>query len=181
MRLVITGTPATGKSTLAAQIAERNGWTLFSITEFVKEKRLGKKTAGGELEVEPAALRKALTPALKKAKDFVLEGHLACEFAVPADAVVVLRCDPMELRKRYAGRGYAPAKAKENLLAEALDYCLVKAEAAYGREKVVQLDATRKRTEKEVTDAALKRRSERVDWSRYMLPGKRLAFLLSDA
>ncbi|MFH1106347.1 MAG: AAA family ATPase [Candidatus Micrarchaeota archaeon] len=180
MRLVITGTPATGKTTLAKAIADKAGAELVKINEFVKRNGLGKKVQGGETEVEPAVLEKALNRELEGKRSYVVEGHLACECRLRADAVVVLRCDPAKLRLRYRKRGYAAAKAKDNLLAEALDYCLVRAETIYGRSMVLQLDATRKRTAEGVLAALAKWKPEKVDWAKDMLPGGRLSFLLRE-
>ncbi|MFH1200688.1 MAG: AAA family ATPase [Candidatus Micrarchaeota archaeon] len=178
MKLVITGTPATGKTTLAREISKTTGAHLIEITEFVKSRRLGKKDNSGEIEVEPAALQKAINAEIAGVKDYVVEGHLACEIRLPADAVIVLRCDPLKLRARYRKRGYSAAKAKENLLAEALDYCIVRAEINYGRGMVLQLDATRKRDAEEVLAAVKSWKPDKVDWAQDMMPGKSLGFLL---
>lgn len=179
MKLVVTGTPATGKTSVAKRLAKTTGGELISINDFVKQKRLGRKNKMDEIEVEPGVLEKALNAELKNKKRYVVEGHLACEVRLPADAVIVLRCDPFKLMARYKRRGYFWEKTRENMLAEALDYCLVRAEVSYGRGMVLQIDATARRKPEEILDAIRLWKSENSEWSRQMLPGGRLAFLLS--
>lgn len=180
MKLIVTGTPATGKTTIARDLARKYGAELVSVNDFVKERRIGRKNKAGEIVVPPAALEKALNAELRGKGDFVVEGHLACETRLPADAVIVLRCDPVKLGARFRKRGYPPAKARENMLAEALDYCLVKSELTYGRGMVLQIDATKKRTPEEIAEAIRLWKGDKVDWSRHMLPGGRLSFLLKE-
>ena len=180
MKLVVTGTPATGKTTLAKALAKKAGAELISINDFVKARKIGRKDRKGEIVVEPAALEKALNAELKGKKGYVVEGHLACEIRLPADAVIVFRCDPVKLRARYRKRGYSAEKSRENLLAEALDYCLIKSEEAYGRGMVLQIDATRRRTPEDILEAMRLWKSDRIEWGKQMLPGGRLSFLLSE-
>jgi adenylate kinase len=43
----------------------------------------------------------------------IIDGHLSHH--LPADAVVVLRCDPATLRERLSERGYSSAKVESNV------------------------------------------------------------------
>lgn len=141
MRLIVTGTPGTGKTRLSKGLARQLGVPLISANDAAK--LVGRKNKQGEYEADPKRLEAELTRELKGLKGYILEGHLACETRVPADFVLVLRCNPDELEKRLKKRGYSKKKLKENVLAEALDYCLVQAEVSYGRQKVWQLDASK--------------------------------------
>ncbi len=134
MRIVLTGSPGTGKTTLSKIIAEKLGLELISIKEFVEDNNL----LNG-IEVDVQELKKAFEY-LNDADDFLIEGHLACEIKIPADFIFVLRSDPERLRELYRERGYDDEKIKENLLAEMLDYCTQKSEKNYGR--VLEVDTT---------------------------------------
>ncbi|MBU1197269.1 AAA family ATPase [Candidatus Micrarchaeota archaeon] len=141
MRLIVTGTPGVGKTSLSKQIAARLAIPFISVNAFVQRKSMGRRE-GLERVVDPKTLERALRKELKGKKAFVLDGHLACEITIPCDAVLVMRCHPRRLNKRLKKRGYSKKKIEDNLYSEALDYCLVRAETHYERKKVVQLDAS---------------------------------------
>ena len=77
-------------------------------------------------------------------KSAVVEGHLGCEIKLPVQKVLVLRCEPKELRARLASRNYPAGKLAQNALSEALDYCTVQSEKHYGARKVWEIDTTGK-------------------------------------
>ena len=142
MRIVITGTPGTGKTRIARLLAKRTGWPLVEIKEFVNANKLFKKEKGTKA-VDVAALGKRLRPALARSRDYIVEGHLACEVRIPADFVFVLRTHPEKLRARLAKRRYAKKKLDENLEAEMLDYCVQRVLKEY-RAEPLELDTTRR-------------------------------------
>lgn len=66
------------------------------------------------------ALADKLNDELEHATGTILvEGHFAHE--MDADAIVLLRCDPLVLVERLRARGWSEAKVRENVEAEALD------------------------------------------------------------
>lgn len=137
MRIILTGTPGTGKSAIARALAAKMGLELVDIKEIALSRGLRAKNH----EVDVKKLARALA-FLKKKEDFVAEGHLAAEIRLPADHVVVLRCDPRVLEKRLKRRKYPKKKLEENLMAEMLDYCTQRAESVYGR-KPLELDTSK--------------------------------------
>src|SRR3989344_1591497 len=126
MRIVITGNPGTGKTAIAAWLAQKLDYTLLSLTPFIRKHRLHKKN-----EVDLKKLRKALLPIIHRQPDLFLEGHLACEMALPIDYVIVTRCHPKILRQRLRKRHYAHKKLEEDMMAELLDYATQKSERNY--------------------------------------------------
>lgn len=166
MKLAITGTPGTGKTTLAKSIAESLGVLLIQANELAKEKSIVQ--ADGSVDTQQ--LRDFLLEKIKEEKGFVVEGHLLCEFSLPVDYCLVLRCNPRELEGRLRTRGYEAKKLNDNLECEALDYCLVNVEGHY--DCVVQLDNTRFLT----AETALGQldSGDEVRWSLDDLGGKKL-------
>lgn len=159
MRIIITGSPGTGKSAVAKALAQRLSLPLVDIKKIVLEKGL----RGKGHEVDLKKLARALR-FLSRKKDYVVEGHLACEIPLPADFVFVLRTDPKTLKKRLAARRYGKKKLEENLLSEMLDYCVQRAEAEYGKPPL-ELETSRRSVAicaKEI-EKAVKQRKKRID------------------
>ena len=129
MRIVITGVPGTGKTTTARALARRLGYPVITVRDVTKEKY-----------VDTRRLRLKTIWKMGETEDVIIEGHLFCEVKLPVDLVIVLRTHPEELKRRLEARGYPEKKIRENLLAEFLDYCTVKAEEKYG--DVWQVDTT---------------------------------------
>ncbi len=173
MKLIITGTPGVGKTSLARELAARENWPLVEVNELVSQ--LGcYKRVGGEKEVDLRVLQSALKKILSKQKNAVVEGHLLCEFNLPADKVSVLRANPKALVSRLEKRGYSKQKIDENLFSEFLDYCLIKAERNYPKNKVLQLDCSKKISAKNFFK---KLSAKKIDWTPLLL-SKKFGYLL---
>jgi adenylate kinase len=82
-------------------------------------------------------------------KTIIVDGHYAADI-VPKKHVAkvfVLRCHPVELRRRMDERDFQGAKVKENLAAEILDVCLADAVANVGEDKVCEVDTTHQKAD----------------------------------
>ncbi len=157
MRIIVTGVPGTGKTSVARILAERLGYPLITTKDLVKEEY-----------VDTRKLRMKAIWATRDLENVILEGHLFCEAKVPVDLVIVLRTHPEELKRRLKPRGYSERKLRENLMAEFIDYCITKAEERY--EDIWQVDTTGKTPEQTVERIleALKEGKDiydHVDWS----------------
>ena len=119
MRIVLTGCPGVGKSTIARALAKELNLELVDIKKLVSKNKLANK----KHEVDLVLLAKALAKETNKKSNYVVEGHLACEIKIPNDFVIVLRTNPKILETRLAKRKYSKNKIEENILAEVLDYC----------------------------------------------------------
>lgn len=141
MKVLITGTPGTGKTLIAKELGSITGWEVFHISEIAEEAQAILGWNGNESEVDVHKLCAYLTPLLKDKENVIFEGHLGCEIPCPAELVVVLRTNPEELEKRMEKRGYAKEKIGENIMAELLDYCYQLSGKNYICE-VVELDTS---------------------------------------
>ena len=166
MKIVITGTPGTGKSIVADLLGKALKKRVVHINDFAKKKKLIIGKSRGSYVVDLKKLRKRLLDV-----DGVLESHLLCEFPLPNAIVFVLRCDPKVLARRLQKRKYLRKKIKENLEVEALDYCTINAEKNYKR--VYDVDTTRRTVGQAVKKiiAVLKKKSgsDKVDFSNYFM------------
>ncbi len=160
MRIVITGSPGTGKSTIARMLSERLGIQLIDIKKIVNEKGL---CEGPECEVDVLELAREME-FLEDEDDFIVEGHLACEMELPAEFVIVLRTNPEVLKQRLSERNYAEKKLSENLMAEMLDYCTQRAAAMYPR-KPMELDTSERTADECVSmiEDAVKNNKKKLD------------------
>jgi adenylate kinase len=144
MRIALTGTPGTGKTTIAALLPYR----VTDINALVKEGlNLGLDPDRGCLEADMDGLERRLEEMDADADEItIIEGHISHYFS---NFAIVLRLDPKELKKRLEARGYSKKKVRENLEAEALDVILVEAVEYCGR--VDEIDTTN-RSPAEVAD-----------------------------
>ena len=145
--ILITGVPGTGKSSVAKLLSGKLGIPLLDINKLVSALGLYSSVdeQDGAKVVRLKALESELSAAIKAEKrGIIAEGHLGCEMRLPVSKVFVLRCEPGELRRRLAPRGYLPEKVASNALSEALDYCTVLSEKNFGKRKVWEIDTTKK-------------------------------------
>ena len=141
MRVAVTGTPGTGKTTAT----ERLDAPVVHLNDAVREH---------DLVTDRDDDRESLVVDLEAAATFVddraaetdgplvVESHLAHRPVFDADRVIVLRCRPDVVEERLLERGEGSESAAENRESEALDVVLGEAVAEHGRENVYELPAT---------------------------------------
>ena len=139
MRVAVTGTPGTGKTTATALLEARiGGYDVVHCGELIASE--GLYTGVDEERDSVIADIDALAVRLSGLDDVVIESHLAHHLEV--DRVAVLRCRPDVLETRLRERGESPAKATENAESEALDIILAEAVDNHGLEAVHEIDTT---------------------------------------
>ncbi|EMA45572.1 putative nucleotide kinase [Halococcus morrhuae DSM 1307] len=137
MRVVVTGTPGTGKTTAT----ERLDREVVHLNDRIRAEGLdsGTDERRGSLVADMDAVAAALDERESREIELV-ESHLA--HRLPADRVVVLRCHPDELGERLAARDESDETIAENRESEALDVILSEAVEEHGIENVYEIDAT---------------------------------------
>ncbi|WP_049902913.1 adenylate kinase family protein [Halococcus agarilyticus] len=152
MRVAVTGTPGTGKTTATDRLTENrenadtidaaDGLDVVHLNEVIREEGLstGTDTERDSLVADLDAVDAWLDERTTNARVTLVESHLA--HRLDADRVIVLRCDPAELEDRLATRGEPDASIAENAESEALDVILGEAVERHGREAVYEIDAT---------------------------------------
>lgn len=134
MKIALTGTPGTGKSTIADLIDA--GFKVFHVNDLIKDGY--NDGVDDEKNCLIADIEKLATFSRGLKGDVILEGHVS--HLLPADIIIVLRASPTALRKRLKGRGWSEAKVRENVEAEALDIILI--ESMSLNKKVYEIDTT---------------------------------------
>ena len=151
MRVAVTGTPGTGKTTATSLLAERlDDHEVVHCNELVEHE--GLYTHVDEERESLVADLEALEDSLAGYETAVFDSHLAHH--LPADRVVVLRCHPDALTERLDERGTRNRSIEENAVSEALDVILAEAVEAHGIDSVYEIDTT-DRSPSEVADELL--------------------------
>jgi adenylate kinase len=145
MILLITGTPGTGKSTVAAVLKNKIEASFVGVNELVEDKHLytGIDEDRGYKIVDLDAMCLELNRVVETSKEgdvLIVEGHLSHYFE-GGDLVVVLRAKPSVLRERLKTKGWADSKIQENIEAEAIDICTFESYEIHG-DNVNEIDTS---------------------------------------
>ncbi|MDD1767003.1 MAG: adenylate kinase family protein [Methanomassiliicoccales archaeon] len=170
--VAISGTPGTGKSTLAEAL-RRKGYRVIDVGDFARERGIakGRDPKRKSLEVDVDELDTALIGEQRSGTVFHI-GHLS--HLLTTDLTIVLRCNPTVLRKRLKKRKWSDRKIRENVEAEACDVILI--EALERSNEVFEIDTTdrsAKEVETAVDDILAGKREKyavgNIDWSMEVL------------
>lgn len=136
MRVALTGTPGTGKTTVAGRLD--GSLRVLPLREVIDDE--GLVTDRDPVRNSDIIDLDGVQAATASMDDVVFESHLSHHLNV--DRVVVLRCHPDELTERLRGRGAPERSIAENAESEALDLILSEAVAMHGRDAVYEIDTT---------------------------------------
>jgi len=143
MIVALTGTPGTGKTSIS-KILQENGFEVVDLNKVACEKNflIGKdeKRDSNIVDIE------RFDEFVKKnysGRDIIIEGHLS-HLLKSVDKVIILRCNPDELRKRLSCKGWNKDKIKENLEAEILDVILCETVDIHSDKNIFEIDTTKK-------------------------------------
>ena len=140
--IIITGTPGTGKTSVAKELRKLN----FKIVDFDNEIKKCNLIIGYDKKRKSKIVDEmGLSNCFKKYdKRFVVESHLS-HFINPkyVETSVVLKCNPKELRGRLKKKGWNKRKIEENIESELMDICLN--ESIENGHKPIVIDTTNKK------------------------------------
>ena len=125
--IVITGTPCTGKSTLALALKKALKFDLITDKELIVKlstdydtKRKCHVVDTDKLEAEFKKLKNK-----SKSECIIFDSHLSHHLPNNlVDFCIVVKCDLALLRSRLKSRDYSLSKIKENMDCEIFDICL---------------------------------------------------------
>jgi len=171
MRIVLTGTPGTGKSTAAKTVAKSLGLTHLDLSKAIKGGQLysGYDKKRDSYIADMKKVTEFVTVFERKNKDLIIDGHVA--HLLPdklVDMVIVLRCEPNALKKRLEKRRWNKTKVDENAEAELIG--IIAYEARENHKNVFEIDTTGLTTRKVAaeTERVLKgegsKYKKQIDW-----------------
>jgi adenylate kinase len=136
MRVAVTGTPGTGKTTATDELS--TSLDVVHLNDVIK--REGLTTGRDDQRETLVADVDALADRLEGRDDVLFESHLA--HLLEADRVVVLRAHPETIESRLSARGEPGESVAENAESEALDIVLAEAVDRHGEDSVYEIDTT---------------------------------------
>jgi len=135
MRIGISGTPGTGKTSIAKALSKQLDILHIDVSHFAVEKdwtiEYDDRRDSAIIDID------RIMEHLESMDDVIVDVHYAELFE--CDIIFVIRCDPKLLYERLISRGYSKEKVKENLLSEMLDSCLINAINKIGGENVFEV------------------------------------------
>ncbi len=133
--IAISGTPGTGKTSLAIKLSKILGFIYLDANKLIKKYNLaeGYDAARKSIIVDVTKLNKILVKesnSLKRSKSknsesgVIIDSHLSHYLSKrQVDLCIITKCDIKVLHKRLKKRGYDKNKILENLQAEVFDVC----------------------------------------------------------
>lgn len=119
MRITITGTPGTGKSTVAQILSKKLSLPLYNLSDLIKKEKFytsyDEKRDAFIVDIEK------LKEFFEEKKDFIAEGLIA--HYIPSDVIVILRAKPEVIISRLKERNYPQEKLNENAESERIAFC----------------------------------------------------------
>ncbi|MDD5022870.1 MAG: AAA family ATPase [Candidatus ainarchaeum sp.] len=173
MKIIITGTPGTGKTELSKKLSEEIKIEVVDVTNLINKIKAYKMNEEKEKEVLMPKFRNALKKELSKRKNWIIESHLLCEIRLDADFIFVLRCGRKKLLERLKRRGYNKKKMEDNVMAELLDYCYMKSKKN-NIGKIIEIDTSKRGIKKCIEEMkkvvfGKKREIDSVDYSKELI------------
>jgi adenylate kinase len=134
MMIALSGTPGTGKSSVADELTRR-GVNVIRAGDTVNDYRIGRDPDRDTDIIDDERWALEFKPV-----EGLIEGHLS--HLLPTDQIIIFRCRPDILMERLKTRNYSKAKIRENVEAELLDVILIETLEIHGPEKIYEIDTT---------------------------------------
>ena len=131
---IVTGTPGTGKTTIAKKIAEKKRAVYIDVNDVINHNKLkegydkNRKSAIIDTKKLNKVLIKVIKQAKKKGLSLVIDSHLSHYLPKRwVNLCIVTKTNLKKLKQRMKKRDYHKAKIEENLECEIFDVCFEEA------------------------------------------------------
>ncbi len=141
MKIALTGTPGTGKTSVAKILEGK--YKVIHLNDF-EDARMYYDEDRDTYVVDTEKLKEEI----EKIRDpgvLIIESHYAQDMNV--EMAIILRCHPDELKRRLKNRGYGEMKIMENVEAEAMGIITEECLSKFPEDKVYEIDTTSKTPE----------------------------------
>jgi adenylate kinase len=144
MIIIVTGTPGTGKTTIAKKLAKSLNHTYLDVNHLARFYNICESydEVNECAVIDTKNLNKILIDQIAQNDKLVIDSHLSHYLPKKyVDVCIVSKCDITELKQRLKKRGYHEQKIRDNLDSEIFDVCLTEAQEEYGH-NVIVVDTT---------------------------------------
>jgi adenylate kinase len=143
MIVAITGTPGTGKTTVAS-ILKKKGFTVVDLKKVAFDNNfvLGVDKNRNSKIVDIEKLNVYIKRNFSSDELVFVEGHIS-HLLKCADKIIILRLHPLRLREILFDRNWKKDKVSENVQAEALDVILCEAVDIHSEKNCFEIDGTK--------------------------------------
>ncbi|HWR63148.1 MAG TPA: adenylate kinase family protein [Candidatus Thermoplasmatota archaeon] len=147
MRVALSGTPGTGKTSVAT-ILMNKGFTVVHLHTFAQENHCiaGRDKKRNTQLIDMRKLEKAILRCFSTDTLVFFDGHIG-HLLKSMQKVILLRCHPNELERRLLKKKWVVKKRKENIDAEMVDVILSEAVQHHASKDIFELDTTSKTPE----------------------------------
>ena len=144
MIIAITGTPGTGKTSVAKKLV-RKGYIVLDLNRIACENDflLGRDEKRKSNIVDIDKLNLFIKKNYSKFDIVLIEGHLS-HLLRCVDKLIVLRLEPSQLKKYLKKKRWNEKKIKENLESEILDIVLCESVEIHSKDNIAELNVTNK-------------------------------------
>lgn len=137
MKILITGTPGVGKTTISRVIAEKCNIKHVEVSKYIKENELYEEydKEFDTLVFNEETVQESLERYLKDVEGFIIDTHSPeCVSFIDFDRIYILKVENDILFKRLKERGYNSNKIRENINCEIFGITEETVEDIYGED-----------------------------------------------
>ncbi|MFB6469829.1 MAG: adenylate kinase family protein [Vulcanisaeta sp. AZ3] len=143
VRLLVTGTPGVGKTTIAMELSRTYGIPMVNINEVLKPVLKWDAELMTNYITDENRARILVRDYLRSFNSYIIDTvavNLFDESLI--DWCIVLRLNPLYLMDRLSRRGWSRCKVVENVLAEVVGSSISMAINVFGVDRVIEVDTT---------------------------------------
>lgn len=145
MVILVTGTPGTGKTSIAKKLAKKYNYIYLDINKVIDKFQLseGYDKKIKSTIIDEKKLANVLIKLIKIDSKVIIDGHMS--HYVPAryvEACIVTKCDIKILKSRLQKRHYSKQKIRDNIDSEIFDIILNEAKSI--KHKIYVIDTSKK-------------------------------------
>ena len=145
MAIAISGTPGTGKTTLAKKLAKSLNYKYLDVNKLIKSNKLAESYDKKRkcIIIDIKKLNKILIKEIKKNPNLIIDSHLSHYLPKKyLDLCIITKCSLKILEKRLKKKKYSKQKTRENLDCEIFDICLNEAKEL--KHRILIIDTTKR-------------------------------------
>jgi adenylate kinase len=141
MKISLTGTPGTGKTSISNFLSKNNIKTINLNNYILKNIKFEFDNKRKTKIIDISALNNSFNKNYINQDLLIIEGHLS-HLLNYIDKIIILRCHPTELKRRLLKRKWNIKKINENIQSEILDIILCECLINHKEKNIFEIDTT---------------------------------------